>query len=159
MGLWESIIAGDILTDINNHVRPRKIGYVSGEAGMMRLLSQRVRIPDVAFISSETLARAGNPRGPVPSIAPDLAVEVLSEGNTRAEMAQKLREYVDSGTRLVWYVEPPARTVAVYHKAGEPTRVLTEADALDGEDVLPGFALAVVEIFRGVPAGDADARP
>ena len=76
---------------------------------------------------------------------------MLSETNTKAEMAQKLKEYFDSGTRLIWYVEPKDRTVAVYHAAGDPTRVLAESDALDGEQVVPGFAMPVADLFRGVP--------
>ena len=154
VGYLESVIAGDLLTDINIYSRRRKLGVVSGEAGMMRILANQIRLPDVAFVTHERLAATPDARRPVPSMAPDLAVEVLSDTNTKKEMAQKLRDYFAGGTRLVWYVDPPTRTVAVYHKAGEPSQVLTETDALDGEDVLPGFSLPVADVFRGVP-GDA----
>ena len=66
-------------------------------------------------------------------------------------MEQKRREYFASGTRLEWVVDPQTRTVAVYHAIGEPTRVLTESDTLDGEQVVPGFTMPVADLFRTVP--------
>ena len=88
---------------------------------------------------------------PIPTLAPDLAVEVLSESNTKAEIDQKLQEYFQSGTRLAWIIDPSTRSVAVYREAGDPARVLTESETLDGEQVLPGFTLSVAELFRNVP--------
>jgi len=148
MGYWEGIIAQTVGHFLNAHVIPRGLGVVSGADSTMRMASNRVRMPDVGFTAT---ARVPRTREPIPTLAPDLAVEVLSEGNTRAEMAQKLREYFASGTRLAWIVDPGPRTVAVYDSPERPTRVLTEADALDGGDVLPGFALPVADVFRGVP--------
>ena len=152
VGLLESIIGVDLSTDINIYNRQHKLGVVAGADGMMRILANQIRIPDVAFVSAERFAATPDARRPVPTMAPDLAVEVLSESNTRWEMAQKLRDYFAGGTRLVWYIDLRTRTVAVYHKAGEPTRVLGEADALDGEGVLPGFSLPLAEVFRSLPA-------
>jgi Uma2 family endonuclease len=80
-------------------------------------------------------------------VAPDLAVEVLSEGNTPQEMNRKLHEYFQAGTRLVWYVDPAARTVTVYESIDRATP-LGEHDVLDGGDVLPGFKLSIGELFR-----------
>jgi Uma2 family endonuclease len=51
---------------------------------------------------------------------------------------------------LAWVVDPPTRTVAIYHAPGEPTRVLRESDSLDGESVLPGFSLPVSALFKNV---------
>jgi Uma2 family endonuclease len=109
-----------------------------------------IRLPDVAFVPRDRMPKS---RDPVPTLSPDLAVEVLSQDNTAAEMEQKLREYFESGTRLAWYVDRQARTVAVYHAPGEPTRVLHESDALDGEQVVSGFAMPVADLFRNVPRG------
>jgi Uma2 family endonuclease len=113
----------------------------------------RVRLPDVAFIARERLPGGFLPRQAIPDLAPDLAVEVLSESDTPAEIDQKLREYFESGTRLAWVVDPRARTAAVYHAPGDPAFVLDEAGRLDGEGVLPGFTLPVADLFRGVPPG------
>lgn len=146
VGYEESLIASQIIHLLLTFVRPRKLGRVSGEGGMMRILPTQVRIPDVAYVSFVSLAAAGFPTGPVPRVWPDLAVEVLSDSNTRKEMKIKLAEYFESGTRLVWYVDPPTRTVEVFTSPEHP-RCLTEADRIDGGDVLPGFEVGVAEFF------------
>jgi hypothetical protein len=69
-----------------------------------------------------------------------------------AELAQKRVEYFGSGSRLVWLIDPRDRTVAVQHAPGNATRVLDDAALLDGEEVLPVFSIAVVDLFRDVPA-------
>ena len=110
--------------------------------------SKRVRLPDVAFVSAARLPKSSEP---IPSLAPDLAVEVLSESNTPGEIRQKLTEYFDSGTRLAWVVDPAKRTVAVYHGASDATSVLAEDGKLDGEQVVPGFEMKVADLFVNVP--------
>jgi Uma2 family endonuclease len=153
VGYLESFIAGVLLTYLNQFVIPRQLGIVTGEAGLMRLAGGRVRMPDVAFVSFDRLPERRVPAEPIPTLSPDLAVEVLSESNTPAEIDQKLREYFQSGTRLAWVIDPRARTIAVFHAAGQPSRVLHETDHLDGDHVLPGFSMAVDELFRNVPRG------
>jgi len=78
--------------------------------------------------------------------APDLAVEVLSRGQPNQRFNRKIDFYLEHGVQLVWIVNPRARTVTVLAPGREP-RTLTEADTLDGADVLPGFSVAVAEIF------------
>lgn len=148
VGYWESMIAINLATALNNFVLPRRLGAVAGADATMRMKSGRVRLPDVGFTST---ARLPKTREPIPSLAPDLAIEVLSESNTKAEIDQKLQEYFQSGTRLAWIIDPPTRTVAVYREPGEPARVLGESETLDGEHVLPGFELAIAELFVNVP--------
>jgi Uma2 family endonuclease len=85
---------------------------------------------------------------PVPSLHPDLAVEVLSRGNTDEEMDEKLRDYFASGATLVWLVDPDSRSVLVFTSPNRPAaRRLSGADVLDGGPVLPGFALPVRDLF------------
>jgi len=151
VGYYESLIASLLIKALLDFVLPRKLGAVSGEAGMLRLADGRVRLPDVAFISFARCPGGRVPREPIPSLAPDLAVEVLSESNTKAEIDQKLREYFTSGTRLAWIIDPAQRSVAVYRAAGEPSRTLGPSDALDGEDVLPGFTMSLVDLFQSYP--------
>lgn len=148
MGLPESLLAAAIISFLRAFVKPRKLGFITGESGPMRLFPGLVRIPDVAFIS---WTRAGGrvPREQVPSLAPDLAIEVLSPSNTRGEMARKLRENFSAGVRLVWIFDPPSRTVAVYTTPDQFT-TLGENDVLDGGDVLPGFTLPLAELFAEV---------
>ena len=146
MGLRESLLAVAILTALQNFVEPRGLGIVSGPDGMMRLFPGRVRIPGVAFIAGENLPGGQVPSEPVPDLVPDLAIEVLSESNTSAEMTLKRQEYFRAGTRLVWQVDPETRTVDVY---SDPERFLTLAggQSLEGGDVLPGFSLSLQKVF------------
>ncbi len=58
-----------------------------------------------------------------------------------------MRDYLDAGAPLVWVIAPQTQTATVYRADGS-ARLLREADALDGEDVLPGLTLPLVEIFR-----------
>jgi Uma2 family endonuclease len=146
MGLYESVVAVVLIGILEEFLKRNDLGIVVGEAGMMRLAAGLVRIPDVAFISWDCLPGRKVPRRPIPDLAPDLAVEVLSESNTAKEMACKLREYFRAGARLVWYADPVARTVRV-HTSPRRSALLGEADTLDGGDVLPGFALPVRDWF------------
>jgi Uma2 family endonuclease len=113
---------------------------------LMRLFPGLVRIPDAAFISWERYPKKKRRRGEIPTVAPDLVVEVLSKDNTRGEMQRKLGEYFQAGVRLVWYVDPSKRTVRVYTAVDHST-LLREGDTLDGGDVLPGFSLSIRDWF------------
>jgi Uma2 family endonuclease len=146
MGYRESEIAGLLITFLNLFVRPRKLGIVTGSDGTVRLFPGLVRIPDVAFASWESLPGRKRPKGPIPPLAPDLAVEVLSKGNTKAEMDRKLKEYFDAGVKLVWLVYPKSRMVRV-HTAPDRFKVLTDRQEVTGGAVLPGFTLVVGELF------------
>jgi Uma2 family endonuclease len=145
-GFRESCVAAALIALLRGFVRPRNLGLVAAPDGMLRLAPQLVRIPDVAFLSWGRLPGRRVPDEPVPQLAPDLAVEVLSESNTPAEMARKRQEYFTAGVRLVWFVDPDARTVEVY-TAPDQSTVLGEGDTLDGGAVLPGFTLPLRELF------------
>jgi Uma2 family endonuclease len=146
MGYWESVLAMELARLLGNFVKRRQLGTLAGEAGMLRLSPGLVRIPDLSFVSRARLARRRRAREPVLSLAPDLAIEVLSEGNTPGEIARKVREYFASGCRLVWSVDPRARTVAVY-TSPDDVILLTERQTLTGGDVLPGFRLRLQSLF------------
>jgi Uma2 family endonuclease len=155
MGYWESVLAIELARLWGNLVRRRKLGTVAGEAGMLRLSPGLVRIPDVSFVSRARLAHHRRARAPILPLAPDLAVEVLSEGNTPREMARKVREYFDSGSRLVWLVDPRSRTVAVHTSPGKPF-ILTEKQTLTGGDVLVGFTLQLRKLFDLLDSDDLE---
>jgi len=130
---------------IANHVDAHGLGtVVAAETGF--LLSRdpdTVRAPDIAFVRA---ARGPGPdRGYFPG-APDLAVEVLSPDDRPGYVRDKVAEWLEAGTLAVWVVDPTARTVTV-HEAPRGPSVLSEADLLRGGDVLPGFALAVRDVF------------
>jgi Uma2 family endonuclease len=147
VGLQESLIAGDILTILNNFVKPRGLKLVAGADGTIQLDINLVRIPDVSFFSLERLPGGEVPDEPVPLLVPDLVVEVISRGNTPKEMGEKLKDYFEKGVRLVWYVRPRSRVVDVYTAPDHFTR-LTASMRLDGGDVLPGFSVQLGELFQ-----------
>jgi Uma2 family endonuclease len=146
MGWRESLLAGALIEALRGFVRSRRLGLIAGADGPVRLAAGLVRMPDVAFVSWDRLPNRQVPSDPIPDLAPDLAVEVLSAGNTPGEMARKRQEYFAAGVRLVWLVDPVARTVEVY-TAPEQSMVLHAADTLDGGVVLPGFALPLHKLF------------
>jgi Uma2 family endonuclease len=146
VGFRESLLACAFIEFLRSFVRPRNLGLVTGESGMMRLAAGLVRIPDVAFISWERLPDRRVPSEPIPGLAPDIAIEVLSQSNTRREMARKRQEYFAAGVWLVWQVDPVTRTVEVYTTPEQYT-LLHETDTLEGGAALPGFVLALREVF------------
>ena len=158
MGLRESMIAGQLLIEIGVFARRHDLGMPAGEAGTVRLMKGLVRIPDVAFFSWAKLPGRVLPSRPIPDLAPDLAVEVLSETNTPAEMQRKLREYFLAGVRLVWMIDSARRRADVYTSPDAPAATLDESQALDGGAVLPGFTLPLADLFAHLPAAPRKAR-
>jgi len=146
MGLPESIVASTVGRFLGNFVEEHDLGVVAGPDGTMRLMPGLVRIPDVAFISWDRLPGKTVPDEAIPDLAPDLAVEVLSEGNTKEEMDRKLKDYFFAGVRLVWYIDLKKRTAKIY-PAPDQGLMLTEGQALEGGDVLPGFRLPLRQLF------------
>lgn len=146
IGFEESLITSRIIVLLSLHVSASKLGIVVGPDGMMRILPNRIRIPDAAYINFARLPGGKVPKDAIPSLAPDLAVEVLSEGNTTEEMRIKLQDYFAAGTRLVWYVNPRSRSVDVYTSAVQVIH-LSDGDVLTGGDVLPGFQTPLAAIF------------
>ena len=106
-----------------------------------------VRAPDIAFICNDHIP-ADLPEDAYWPGAPDLAVEIVSPGDTYREVDEKAKAWLAGGAQLVWVVNPLLRTVSVYRSAGS-TVTLTEKDDLTGEDALPGFCCRVEEIFAG----------
>ncbi len=151
VGFAESSLACEIIKLLGNYLDDHDLGFLAGEQGNLRLDRGLVRGPDVSFISWDQQPDRCLPNEPLPELVPDLAIEVLSQGNTPGEMERKRREYFLSGTKLVWMVDPVQRNVSVYTAPDEFT-VFTEADTLDGGNVLPGLALPVGRIFKRLRA-------
>lgn len=153
MGYRESEMALDLAFELKLYLRDHDLGILTGEAGTMRLMKGLVRMPDLAFVAWESLPNRERPTKPVPDLGPDLAVEVLSEGNTPKEMARKLKEYFLSGAKLVWFIDPDPATVRVFTSPDDAV-TLTAADTLAGDPVLPGFRLRLGPFFAkyGLPA-------
>ena len=126
-------------------MRAAALGRVLPEVGF-KLTSDpdTVRGPDIAFISSGRLPDP-EPAG-FADFAPDLAVEVMSPGDRPGEVLAKVADWLSAGTRMVWVLDPARRVARVYREDGTE-RILTAAESLDGEDVLPGFSSPLAEIL------------
>lgn len=146
MGMIESILAVYLAGLVNVFVIPRNLGKVCGPDGTMQIMIKLVRIPDVAFISWDRFPERRMPKEAVPLVVPNLAVEVLSKGNTPKEMSIKRDEYFKAGVELVWEIDPKKRTVVVYTSPTESV-TLDIDDTLDGGSVLPGFTLTLKDLF------------
>lgn len=138
-------LAGRLIGRLEPWAEKHEVGLVVTETGFLLTDDPpTVRGPDVAFIAEERLG-SGIPKG-FWTIPPDLAIEIVSPSDTAAEIQEKVLEYLTAGTRLVWVVDPDNRSVTAY-RSRDDIHLLTEADELDGADVLPGFRLAVSELF------------
>jgi Uma2 family endonuclease len=122
MGFGESALTAALIAALMSFVRPRNLGLVTAPDGTVRLWAGRVRIPDIAFTSWGRMPGRRRPPQPIPDLAPDLAVEILSRSNTPGEMRLKRQDYFTAGVGLVWEVDPEARTVSVYTAPEGPGR-------------------------------------
>jgi Uma2 family endonuclease len=150
MGHAESYLAMWLGHLVQTFLDENDLGFVAGESAATRLLPGLVRIPDVSFISWDRLPSREVPTDPIAGLAPDLAVEVLSRGNTRAEMQRKLKEYFLAGVRLVWFVDPARRAVQVF-TSPDDSATLMEGQSLGGGDLLPGLSVPLRKLFARLP--------
>ena len=145
-GFRHGAVSATLTTVLAQHVQAHRLGrVVAAETGFQLATDpDTVRAPDVAFVRRERLP-SPEPAG-FPTLAPDLVVEVLSSGDRPGETLAKVGEWLTAGARLVWVVDPARRLARVYRHDGSET-LLTEAESLDGEDVVPGFTCPLGEIF------------
>jgi Uma2 family endonuclease len=129
------------------YVVENQLGAVYAAETGFRLSSDpdTVRAPDVAFVSQARIEEVGEVEGFWPE-APDLAVEVISPGDSYSEVEEKVFAWLDAGTKMVVVINPQQRSATVYKSPSDIT-ALTEADVLIGGDIVPGFRLAIREIF------------
>jgi len=146
VGYTESYLAMLLGHFVQSFLEQHDLGIIAGEAGMLKLSRGLVRIPALSFISWSRLPGRKLPVRPIPHLAPDLAVEVLSKGNTKKEMERKLRDYFEAGVKLVWFIDPAERSVQVFTSPDEST-LLREDQVLDGGAVLPCFVLPLGKLF------------
>ena len=140
-------IAHEVGRLLGNHVTAHALGAVYAAETGYRLAKDpdTVRAPDASFVRQEREEAMEEIEGYLPG-APDLAVEVISPSDSYSEVAEKVMEWLDAGTRMVVVVDPRKRTLTLYRSRDE-IRVLTEADVLDGADVVPGWRVAVKDLF------------
>ena len=149
MATYESILALALVHFLHCYLDKNNIGTLGGEAGLLKILAKQIRAPDVSFIRWERLPARGAAKPAIYALAPDLAVEILSESNTQAEMDRKLKDYFKAGVRLVWYIDPETRMRQAYTAPAKWTDIGADG-SLSGGEVLPGFELALAELFARV---------
>ena len=146
------LVSATVLHLLASYVRQHQLGACFADSTGYTLpnLPNTVRAPDASFVRRERLPSNGVGPGFL-EIAPDLAVEVLSPSESRADVAAKLADYRVAGTPLVWVIDPADRTVTVIFTT-EAVIALGEDQVLTGGNVLPGFTCAVRELFEGLAA-------
>ena len=136
-------ICVNISSFLRVHVRENQLGgKVLAEAGFR--VGERVLRPDVAFLSAARIPENLRKASPIP---PDLAVEVVSPSDKLYSVIEKAFIYLNAGTRLVWVLEPVAKTVTVYRSQSD-FQTLKSSDTLTGEDIINGFSCQVAEFFE-----------
>ena len=147
-----SLIGSEVNRRISNHVLDRELGTVTGSDCSFQCFDDdeddplKIRRPDVTFIARGRLPAEQLARGHV-TIAPDLAVEVVSPNDTVYDLNKKIEEYLRAGVRLVWVIDPENRTLDVYRADRTLARLMPD-DELTGEDVIPGFRCHVRGFFK-----------
>jgi Uma2 family endonuclease len=121
-------------------------GYVGVEAGyMLGHDPDTVRGPDVSYVRADRIPATGVPES-YWTLAPDLAVEIVSPNETADEVRDKVRDFLAAGTPLVWVLYPRAQEVVVHTPDGI-ARTYRGNDLLEFPDVLPDFSCTVAELF------------
>ena len=145
-GTIQSVLSGALSTAIMNHAEAHDLGVGLAASAMYRLKPGLVRIPDFSFLTWSRLPGGQLPHVEIADLVPDLVTECPRPDNTEAEMARKIREYLEAGVHLVWVVHYPQQTAEVYAPDAEPQRLRMD-EAFDGGDVLPGLRVPLSALF------------
>ena len=146
VGMQHEYIGAILLERLTEYVRKNRLGVVLGSSIGYRLKGGNVRSPDVSFVSKKKLAGLKRPPKTFPQFAHDLAVEILSPDDAVEDLHQKIVEYFDNGTKLVWVINAEEQTVLIYHSP-QPDTILRVGDQLNGEEVVPLFSIRVADLF------------
>ena len=132
-----------VIRYLDSFVHKNQLGEVY-TAETSFLVGERVMKPDVAYVAASRVPEDETKGFPIP---PDLAVEVISPSDILWNVYEKALAYLDAGTRIVWVIEPVARTVTVFRSITD-IKTLTQNDILTGEDVVEGFSCPVARFFE-----------
>jgi Uma2 family endonuclease len=146
-GKLHGFISANICSIVRDYVKKNKLGIVTGAETGYKLFSNpdTVKAPDMAFESNEKLAQSGIIQG-YSTVMPDLVVEVNSPYDNYSEIIAKVNEWLSSGVKEVWVIEPKNNTVIIHTR--EKINILKNDDILQERDILPGFKCNVSEIFE-----------
>ena len=146
-GTEHSFIGIRLGGELDRHARRHRLGRVGGTDGgvFVERNPDTVREPDVFFVSTERLPPDVRVQGYL-EVMPELVVEIVSPSDSDQDVRDKTAMWLDHGVSVVLEVRPVARAIAV-HRPGVSAVMLTGEDALEIDDVLPGFSLPLSEIF------------
>lgn len=147
-GAKHGYVCSLLVMALMNYVLPNKLGVILDSSTAFKMKNGNKRSPDISFVVKERLQGLDDLPDGFLEGAPDLAIEILSPGNTVEEMDTKLVEYFENGARLVWIVNLKQHYILVYRCDREPDRLLKSIDAIDGEDVIPGFTFPIANLFQ-----------
>ena len=145
----ESSVASLLSALLGRFSRTRRFGRVLCRGLFALAPTSNQRRPDVAFVSYQRWPQAV-PHTDAWEVAPDLAGEVVSSRDEMTEVLAKVREYFRAGVQLVWVVMPSEWLIYIYHSPTQ-IQVLTHADTLSGEAVVPGFQMPIATLFEDMP--------
>jgi Uma2 family endonuclease len=138
-------LANKIARILDGHAEPRGLGEALVEAGFLLSIDPATcRQPDVCFLSAGRTDQA--PEDGYFQGAPDIAIEIVSPGNTATDLEEKIDQYLAAGGRAVWVVYPKLRRVHV-HRADGTITALSGDQQLTAEDILPGLSIPVASLF------------
>ncbi|WP_199301853.1 Uma2 family endonuclease [Sphaerospermopsis sp. FACHB-1194] len=140
-------ISGNRESEFNADVaiwnRQTKLGKVFSSSTIFTLPNGGKRSPDVAWVANERWdALSIEEQEKFPKICPDFVIELRSRTDSLTQLQEKMREYLNSGLRLGWLIDPQNQQVEIYRQ-NQPVEILSLPTTLSGEDVLPGFILEV----------------
>ncbi len=146
-GQEHSNISVNLVVPLGAFVKAHRLGKITGADGgyLLHQNPDSVRAPDIGFVQTSRLLQ-GKATKKYFDGAPDLAVEVISPNDVYDTVDEKVREFLDAGTRLVWVINPRRQTVTIF-RADNTITALRDNDSLSGEDVLPGFSILIAELF------------
>lgn len=119
------------------------LGVVFSSSTIFSLPDQGDRSPDVAWVRRDRWdALTPDQRETFPPICPDFLIELRPRTDRLKPLQEKMQEYLDSGLRLGWLINPQDQQVEIY-RPEQPVEVVAMPAVLSGEAVLPGFRLDV----------------
>ncbi|MBW4571129.1 MAG: Uma2 family endonuclease [Tolypothrix carrinoi HA7290-LM1] len=136
-------VAAAMISQLDQWVRPRKIGRVAASSAGFRLPNSDLRAPDASFVLAERLRRS--PKS-FAQLAPDLTVEVKSPSDKLEEVRAKIQEFLAVGTRVGILINPDERIVEVYYSRQEAV-ILRDQDVLTVPDLLPGWEVQISDLW------------
>ncbi|NEQ64498.1 MAG: Uma2 family endonuclease [Symploca sp. SIO1B1] len=142
-GYQSDEVAAEVVALLRNWVKPRKLGRITASSAGFELPNSDVRAPDVSFVLAERMKISPLSFA---ELAPDLMVEVKSPSDSLSALRKKIQNFLSQGTKVGILINPQKHRVEIY-RPGEEVVVLGDDDVLTIPDLLPGFEVAVADLW------------